>query len=97
MSPRKRADSLTQLVVDADGEKPRQAGLVFVEDAHRRVAGAGQLPRLVEHADQDRVRVALGNEGSADLKQSAELAWVQIAGFHPGSVRRRCEPNGRTQ
>ena len=49
-----------------------------VEDAERRVAGAGDLARHLEQALEQRVEVELGDDAAADLDEASESVFVHV-------------------
>lgn len=50
----------------------------FVEHAERRIAGAGQLARRVEHLGEQRLEITLGDERAPDLNEPAQPLLVKV-------------------
>ena len=64
---------------------------VAVEHAERRVLGAGQLARGLDHRAQDDLEVELGEERGADLDQAPETRLLRLIvrpfeRSHPASI-----------
>ena len=77
---RKVADRAVRRLVHPRREEPVELPATLVEDAERRVAGAGQLAGGLDHALQHRFVIELGDHFAPDLEQSpehvgAELRW----------------------
>ena len=71
-APRQIADPLPGRLVDADVDEALEFVAVLIEDAERRVAGAGQLAGDLDHFVQHRLEVELGDEPPADVDQPAK-------------------------
>ncbi len=66
---RKFSDRPVGLLVDAERDEALERLAVLVENADRRVPGAGQLPPGLEDALEHHVQLELRHERAADIQQ----------------------------
>jgi hypothetical protein len=86
------ADLAPDLLVDADVDEAFEFAPAGVEDAERGIAGAGQLPRRIDHRPQHRLDVELGEEAVADVDEPAKAqpqCWSR-----PATARAMRSPRG---
>lgn len=70
-SGRQRADLLDHRVVDPRGYEALQRAARFVEHAQRRVAGACQVARRLQHSRQHGLEVHVRQQAARDLQHAA--------------------------
>ncbi len=68
---RQVADRVCGGVVDAARDEALELGAVLVEHADRRVTGAGQLARGLQHMAEHRIEIELGDDEAANIDQGA--------------------------
>ena len=76
---RELADRPVRLLVDPRREEALEPLAALVEHADRRVAGARQLARDVEHAREDGLRIELGDQRAPDVEQPPEPPFIHDA------------------
>ena len=78
VTARQVADDRLRLAIDPRGQEALEPLAAVVEDAERRVAGAGDLARHLEHALEQRVEVELGDHAAPDLDEASEAVFVHV-------------------
>jgi hypothetical protein len=71
-SPGKGPDLPAGPLVDPDVQEALEPRLLLVEDAERRVPGAGQTLGGIQNALEDRLRIELRDDRSANLQKLIE-------------------------
>src|SRR5262249_36166346 len=74
-------DPAVRLLVDARGEEALERLAAFVEHADRGIAGAGDLARDLEQAQEHGVRVQLGDQRAAGGEQRAQASLIHLSSF----------------
>jgi hypothetical protein len=81
VAARKVADLRPRLLIDPHIDEALELVAILVEDAQRRVAGAGELARHLDYFAQNRLEIELGDKPPADVDQPPQAMLVQnIAG-----------------
>jgi hypothetical protein len=71
------ADRAPRLVVHAARDEPLELAPALVEDAERRVARAGDLPRGLEDPLEQRLWIQLGQQRPADVYEAPQAFVVE--------------------